>query len=174
MPAPAAIVEWWGPYNTLDDIQAEVETKFDNGNHLLCMALRNEENPDRPARCRHLISWERQTIGENEIISLPNECRWAEDETPTIYYIGWIASQHAHLARRAAEWVLMRNLRPELNENPDPDMPWHEHYCAAVVSWFYAPPIPYGDYEATVDPPHGFPTVVRYNQYGGPQGAWVR
>ncbi len=170
MPEPAAIVEWWGPYDTLEDVRREVEQKFVDGHHLLCMALRKQDDPDRPVRCRHLISWRRQTIGENEIIALPSECRRTEDGTPTVYYIGWIASQHAHLTRRATERVLMRHLRPELNENPDPDLPWHEHYCAAVVSWFYPPPVPYGDYEQTVEPPLGFPPVATYNYYGGLHG----
>ena len=170
MPEPAAIVEWWGPYDTLEDVRREVEQKFVDGHHLLCMALRKQDDPDRPVRCRHLISWRRQTIGENEIIALPSECRRTEDGTPTVYYIGWIASQHAHLTRRATEWVLMRHLRPELNETPDPELPWHEHYCASVVSWFYAPPVPYGDYERTVEPPFGFPPVATYNSYGGLHG----
>ena len=159
MPQPAVIVEWWGSYDTLNAVRGEVEAQFEDGQYLLCMALR-EENPGGRVRCRHLIGWVRHTIEEH--VNLPAECNLNDDGCPTGFYLGWAASHYGRFTGPVAEWALIRELEPECNDMPAAHPPgWDNRYCVSVTSWFYTPPV--NEEEALIPPPPGFPPVVTYN-----------
>ena len=163
MPQPASIIEWWGPYETLDEVRDDVRSDgFKDGNQLLCMAVHRDTHENGGFRCQHIISWERTTILRQ--IELPAECH-QNDDGSSIFYLGWIASHDARFTRAPTEWALLGALQPVHNGERALQPPGNQYadppYCVSVVSWFYAVT---GDEEQELAaPPPGFPEVVRFN-----------
>ena len=161
VPQHAVIVEWWGPCDTLDAVRDEIE-QFEDGQYLLCMALR-EEDPGGRMRCRHLEGWVHRIIDERDRHRLPAKCTRNDDSRPSEFYLGWVASQFEKFTGLSAEWALIRALDPECNDMAA----WHlprspDRYCVSVQSWFHTPPV---NEEEIRKPPPGFPHCVAYNAF---------
>ena len=165
MPQPASIIEWWGPYDTLEEVLDDVRSDyFRDGQQLLCMALDRDTHENGGFQCQHIISWERTAV--LQLIDLPAEC-YRNDDGNSIFYLGWIASHNARFTRAAAEWALIGALQPVHNGERAAHPPGSRFgdppYCVSVVSWFYS--VTEDEEEVLVDPPPGFPEVVRANQW---------
>ena len=146
MKQPAVIIEWYGPYDTLDDARRDNEGMHE---HALCIALGAEGD------ARYIISWHE---AGRRAESFPVDDRLSDSGNQS-FYVGWIVSNYPGATRRTAEWMLIRALRPELNEPPAPCPPGSDkQYCGSVCSWFYDT-----DAGRKIDPPAGFPTVLTFN-----------
>ena len=154
MPQPAVIVEWWGHYDTLDDVREANEGFRQIEQHAFCMALGGGISGGDTPRYRYIISWQRAWPGA---VSFPVDHRLS-DAGNQRFYLGWVASFNPGATRQTAEWALIRALHPELNDPPAPCPPGE--YCGSVCSWFYT--VDEGEKRA---PPAGFPTVVTFNSY---------
>ena len=157
MPQPATIIEWWGPYQTLEKVREANAWGFQVGGnaYVFCMALGEESAGEDASRYRFLTSWQQSRDGEAK---LPADDRLS-DAGNKCFYLGLIASFRPGTHRQTAEWALVRALRPELNGPPNPYPPAGPgQYCGSVCSWFYSP-----DGERKIEPPPGFPTVITFN-----------
>ena len=154
----AVIVEWFGPYDTLEAVRDANE----NG-YVLCMALAREALEGDAPRYRYITSWAKAKPPVDGPLG---------DAGNQSFYLGWLASisPGEHVSSRAAKlettkWALVHALRPELNEDPAPCPPgWKDQYCGSVCSWFYS-----GEEDnRKINPPPGFPMVVTFNSYYDP------
>ena len=168
MPQPAVIVEWYGSYDTLEDVREANEEFANSHRQVLCMALGGEPSGSASSRFRFIISWQRTWPGVE--CSFPADDRLSDPGNQS-FYVGWVASNkrdnadYARATRSTAEWALVQALRPELNNPPEPCPPgYDDRYCGSVCSWFYST----DDEEEKRDPPAGFPTVVTFNSYNDP------
>jgi len=150
---PAVIVEWWGPYATLEDVRDENDAEV----HALCMALGEGAVEGDAPRYRYLTSWANaEPPADGPLNDAGNQS----------FYLGWVVSfgrRESTVSRRekleTAKWALVHALRPELNDLPAPCPPgWNDQYCGSVCSWFYDT-----DNEHKIAPPVGFPTVLTFN-----------
>lgn len=158
MPQPAVIVEWYGPYGLAAVPGAAAE--YPDGTHLLCMGLGDGEAKPYRSSIGH---WLKDTAHVFPL-NIP------EDFADWQFYLGAIVSYRPGTGRTAGAWALLRALQPgrSLN-NPEEqisanlqDLPDHgEHYCMSMVSWFY------DQDDSPTDPPPGFPSTVKCNQYEG-------
>ena len=169
MPQPAAIVEWFGPYIALHEVQSAVEDEYLDRQQLLCFAHEQDTPPASP-HCRLLATWERRTT--DGIVGFPLDVDGNEG-APADYYLGWIASYNARWHRPAVTWALSEALRRRAGYDATPTLQppnadWH--YCLSIFSWFY--PAGIQDQNA-VPAPDGFPTMVTYNSYE-PEGMQLR
>ena len=162
LPQPASIIEWWGPYDALEEVRDDVRSQFTDGQQLLCMAVQKSAHENGTFRCQHVIGWERRTILRQ--IELPAECH-QNDDGSSIFYLGLIVSHYAKFTLAATEWALISALRPIHNGEPAAQPPGNGYagppYCVSVVSWFYA--LAEDEKWKLADSPPGFPEVVRLN-----------
>ena len=165
MRQPAAIVDWWSAYDSLDAVRREVASEeFEDRDQLLYMALRTDTTAG--LHCQYLVSWERNTTNGRVEFPVQN----IEIDGRPAHYLGKITSYNAKWHRPAVTWALTEVLRlPTDNRNRDVQHPpnWSTHYCVSVVSWFWPPDVHkwnYTDMQA-IKPPPGFPIVVTYNGY---------
>ena len=166
MPQPGVIIEWYGDYPlTLNDVNGAVQGDdgWGDGAHLLCIAL---GDGGAPYRCS--IGHWLHDANQGFPLDIP------EDLVGAQCYLGEVVSYGAgYGGASAAAWALLRVLQPGRRlvnpANPQVGIPEHlqelpdhaRHYCMSVVSWFYSR-------EAEpIDPPPGFPVMVRCNQHGG-------
>ena len=110
MPQPAVIVEWWGPYGSLDEVrEANEDFPAVGFEHALCMALGGGA-PGGDARYRYIVAWKRAWPGA---VSFPADDR-LNDAGNQSFFLGWVASYNPGATRKTAEWALIRALDPEL------------------------------------------------------------
>ena len=166
MPQPAVIVEWYGSYDTLEEVREANEEFANSHRQVLCMALGGEPSGSASSRFHFIISWQRTWRGVE--CSFPADDRLSDPGNQG-FYLGWVASNkndnadYARATRSTAEWALVQALRPELSDPPEPCPPgYDDNYCGSVCSWFYS------NEGEKRDPPAGFPTVVTFNSYKHP------
>lgn len=156
MPQPAVIVEWYGPYTTLEKARAGNALK--SNDYVLCMALGEGVVEGDAPQYRYITRWhDAEPSADGPLNDAGNQS----------FYVGWIVSFYPRATHETAEWALIHALRPELNDDPDPCPPgWNKdgHYCGSVCSWFYDTTKPY----PKIAPPAGFPTVLTFNWYDSP------
>ena len=154
----AVIVEWFGPYDTLEAVREANE----NG-YVLCMALGEGAVEGDASRYRYIATW------ANAEPPADGPLNDADNQS---FYLGWVVSfglgEHAVSCRaklETAKWALVHALRTELNDQPDPYPPgWvngidEGTYCGSVCSWFYSGE----DNNKKINSPTGFPTVLTFN-----------
>ena len=146
----AVIVEWWGPYTPSAAREANSWEEYESPVFVFYMALGNGKV--RYITCRE---WTRRSAGK-----FPHD-RHLSDHGNQSFYLGWVSSGDPGTTWETAQWMLIRALRPKLNE-PEPRDPcppgWYDQYCGSVCSWFYSL-----DGMEKREPPPRFPTVITFN-----------
>ena len=164
MPFPA-IVEWYGPYDTLSALHEKATN--DQWEYGLYMALGEHGNA-------RYIGWTVDGLATKVTnVDHPEHNVLLEDGGNTSYYLGYAypdfggKTAQNNTGSNAAR-ALIRALLPELN-NPDnyPNPPAGNNCCVSVFSCFY------GADDAHIDPPPAFPVVVTYNPYAQ-ENNWIR
>lgn len=148
----AVIVEWYGPYHSLDEISAETSLHWADTKRALYMALRSHNGYQYIG----LTTRPDARIGPQH-----PQLRHRDNQR---YYVGQIVTQGRSGRRtqktppdlRLAEHALIRHLKPRLNvqkKSTDPDD------FVSIFSCFYS----HEDYETPISPLPKFPKLLAFN-----------